>query len=167
MELIRSAAMDIPGSARVLACNFRRPAGKTVFGEMRGYRRTGENRVRRDGEHYTRGRVCSPEASSGQPFNRLLAKGRRPAEAPIFGKRQRRGFIAKPGAIAPGYRQVEDNQRECAIHFPELLSSVLQRSHQWRSSVSAIPSRLPNHVFSCLRVARAPQQYRRRRNAVA
>ena len=39
-----------------------------------------------------------PEASLGQPFNRLLAKGRRPAEAPIFGKRQRRGFMAKPSA---------------------------------------------------------------------
>ena len=39
-----------------------------------------------------------PEASLGQPFNPLLAKGRRPAEAPIFGKRQRRGFMAKPSA---------------------------------------------------------------------
>jgi hypothetical protein len=49
-----------------------------------------ENRVRRDAEHHTRGRVCSPDLSPPQPFSTI----------PLEVRERRPGAMACPAVAA-------------------------------------------------------------------
>jgi hypothetical protein len=120
-----------------LACNFRRPAGKTVFGECLGSRLTRKT-VFGGTPKTTRGDACAPQKYcqvSGQPTS---------CEGHETGRGARLWGSVNGAASwqSPGSRPRESaGRRKPALKArfirPESLSSVLQRSHQWRSSVRA------------------------------